>query len=1145
MGSRKISFIWYGFLLATLWGKNTIGQMDSMQCQRKGETCWCVDHLTGVEIEGSRVLLKQGIPLCGRFETELYYLNSTNAFCTAADEVRVNKCLGNLYGTFLDLPYAHSNFNHLLFANYVFLSGKLDLACRLFEDYHQCSSSAFNNTACRHCQHIVFTRLFDYLCRPRHLVTIKQQISCLQGLFMDETFIQCQLRLLDELKAVQQQSSDAQRLCAIRLQLQVCLLKRLPLYCEQDMIKILAVLPERVVEGLNVSCDGFLSLSTLAPGAKPSGVTISIPGLTSGEVPGKLETISPTKTYATFPVTPTKMEERLRTPEEETVSTGKVSQTPTSFEFTPHRAELLPSAAGETKEPSIITATRPILKTEEGIAPTEVYPTPLSEEVGKTKIIEAASTVSKEQFTIATVSSAFVSAEGMVTDRSPSVETATATPEAAAGKKETTMPTSVILGAVTTAEGAITAPVNVSAAGRPFMPVSMETFEPGMKEPFGTSLPTMETAELSMEQMKSTVERINEVAAVIAEHSTRLPGNITERLPSPEWERSPATVRADIGILNRRLYDFESFKGLPEGKKTPAGATPSEFPASSAPIGTEPSGRTPSYGVSEAVTATIPFTPRTTYEEAKEGTPSSVPTISSVLTEITAHTEVGKTLPSVAPSVSVSIPGEKPETAFVEDRSTSTVRISEPTERRYEETGKEVGTSEGPLGVTVPHYVIPVVDSQIHLVPSPAGRNVSELIAPVDVDCSGYNVRFNFCFRTHFFPVSLGQLTVENLLNNSWHWPKLAEVCRFFHDYLNCMYQPSLNPMGLCDPFGHSALVGMLNAICEHDVATALHLNSHCLSSTLRNVSWANQCVGTLVDFVRIVHYLPVNDGHVCQRIRDMHSCINTLDLSSCGEDLQFALAKLKLTGLQAETYLCGKYLLGPVLREQVEWWNRRRANDLPFEEIGCLEERRRVLRSNVANERYVPQCNHKGYYNLVQCDYSVGQCWCVDVESGLEQAKSRKPLTENIVCGVCFVHKAQLLNDTESRQSVPRCLNNGLYAPLQCNFGASECWCVDEQTGAELMYTRVYKSGRLPRCNVRSEFSCSWIPPKKRCAPDGSAPKLVLRWFREGWKCILRPVSFCPHESHLPPYTFRFQSDCEEMCLGPYAAKLPVRYIA
>ncbi|CDW53415.1 Thyroglobulin 1 domain containing protein [Trichuris trichiura] len=498
-----------------------------------------------------------------------------------------------------------------------------------------------------------------------------------------------------------------------------------------------------------------------------------------------------------------------------------------------------------------------------------------------------------------------------------------------------------------------------------------------------------------------------------------------------------------------------------------------------------------------------------------------------------------------------------PETAFVEDRRTSTVRISEPTERPHEVT-EGVGTFAGPLGVTVNHYVIPVVDSQIHLVPSPIGKNVSELIAPLDIDCSGYNVRFKFCFRTHFYPVSLGQFTVENLLNKTWHWPKLAEVCRLFHDYLNCMYQPSLNPMGLCDPFGHSALViifqthfdaqcGMLNAVCERDVATALHLNGQCLSSMLRNVSWASQCVGTLLDFVRIVHYLPINDGHVCQRIRDMHSCISTLDLSGCGEDLQFALAKLKLTGLQAETYLCGKYLLGPVFR-----WNRRRANDLPFEELGCLEERRRVLRSNVASDRYVPQCNHRGYYNLVQCDYSIGQCWCVDVESGLEQAKSRKPVTEEVVCGgnnpaisVCFVQKAQQLNETDSKQSVPNCLNSGLYAPLQCDFGASECWCVDERTGIELLYTRVYKSPRLPRCNVRSEFSCSWIPPKKRCAPDGSAPKLVLRWFREGWKCVLRPISFCPHESHLPPYTFRFQSDCEEMCLGPYAAKLPVRYVA
>ncbi|CDW53414.1 hypothetical protein TTRE_0000167901 [Trichuris trichiura] len=516
-----------------------------MQCQRKGETCWCVDHLTGVEIEGSRVLLKQGIPLCGRkslycrfelspskliqyagFETELYYLNSTNAFCTAADQARVNQCLGNLYGTFLDLPYAHSNFNHLLFANYVFLSGKLDLACRLFEDYDQCSSSAFNGTACRHCQHIVFMRLFNYLCRPRHLVTIKQQISCLQGIFMDETFIQCQLRLLDELKAVQQQIFDPQRLCAIRLQLQVCLLKRLPMYCEQDMIKILGVLPERVVEGLNVSCEGFLSLSTKAPEVKPSTIAIGMTDLTGRELPGKLETISPTM----FSATPTKMEASVRTTEEEMVSTISVSKIPTPFVFTSPGAELLPSAVGETKVPSIKPVTRPELKTEEGITITELYPTPLTEETGRTKIVETASTVSPGLFTITTAPSAFVPTEF--------VKATPATPEIT--------PASVILSAFTSAEGAVTAPAYVSATGRPLTPVSVETFEPGMKEPFRTPLPTMETAEMGIEPMKSTAERIDEVAAVIAEHSTRLPSKVTERLFTPEWERTPATVRSPV-----------------------------------------------------------------------------------------------------------------------------------------------------------------------------------------------------------------------------------------------------------------------------------------------------------------------------------------------------------------------------------------------------------------------------------------------------------------------------------------------------------------------------------------------------------------------------------------------------------------------
>uniref|UniRef100_A0A5S6QVI3 Thyroglobulin type-1 domain-containing protein n=1 Tax=Trichuris muris TaxID=70415 RepID=A0A5S6QVI3_TRIMR len=1055
-----MSFVWPCLLLLVSLSGNTKAQIESMQCQRRGETCWCVDHLTGVEVEGSRVLLKQGVPLCGRFETELYYLNSTNVFCTRSDEAKVNKCLGNLYGTFLDLPYAQSNFNHLLFANYVFLSGKLDLACRLFNDYNECSAEAFNGTACRHCQHIVFMKLFSHLCRPTHLITAKQQVSCLKGLFMDESFIQCQLRLLDELKAVQQHGRDPQRLCAIKLQLQVCLLQRLPLHCEQDMIKILSVLPERIVEGLNVSCDGFLSLGTRAPVTKLPGEVTSSFGLTAAEAFKPTEDVS----YVAYAVTssvPTRMEEGVVTSAEGIVTAKNVSLLPAGVEFTTHKAEQISSEAGKIEESS--GQSMP----EYSITTLKTYPT-LSTESGATEAVHP-------------------------------FEAATATTQIAilnATEQEITGSESYAdhLGGITTAESTVGTPGKQTA------------------EVFSTqqSLQTMETAEM--------------------EHSTRLPVTAVEHSTSQEWERSPVTE-------------------LPEGMKTSAegvslgpssAATTQGFPTPGTSVEqsspSEPSGDVAYPGVSGASNVTALHTFATIYEGTKEIPSSTMPPTSSVLTEVTVGPEAGETTEPVTSPVEVLRPGEKivttkpPETAFVEDRRTSIIQVSHPAERVPEATEE---------------FVISTLDSGVHVRPPPAGVNGSRLIPPLDIDCSSYNLRFQFCFRTHFFPASLSHTSIDSFLNNTWHWPKLAEVCRLFHDYLNCMHQPSLNPVGLCDPFGHTALVGMLTAVCEHDISTTQFLNNQCVSTTLRNVTIADQCVTTLIDFVRIIHYLPVSEGQICQRIRDMRTCASMLDVSECDDDLRFALAKLKLTGLQAETYLCGKYLLGPSLRQQVEWWNRRRSNDLPFEELGCLEVRRRALKSQLAKARYIPQCNPRGHYSLVQCDYAVGQCWCVDVETGIEQSKSRQPLSENIVCGACLVEKARLFNGTESKQSVPACQNNGLYAPLQCNFGTSECWCVDKRSGAEIAYTRVHKNRKLPRCNVKSEFSCFWIRPKKRCAPDGSAPKLILRWFREGWKCTLRPVSFCAQESHLPPFTFRFQSDCEEMCLGPYASKLPIKHIA
>lgn len=49
----------------------------------------------------------------------------------------------------------------------------------------------------------------------------------------------------------------------------------------------------------------------------------------------------------------------------------------------------------------------------------------------------------------------------------------------------------------------------------------------------------------------------------------------------------------------------------------------------------------------------------------------------------------------------------------------------------------------------------------------------------------------------------------------------------------------------------------------------------------------------------------------------------------------------------------------------------------------------------------YVPQCNHNGSFNQVQCHQSTGYCWCVD-KAGVEMPRTRtrgSPTCDNGKC--------------------------------------------------------------------------------------------------------------------------------------------------
>uniref|UniRef100_A0A915I3J8 Thyroglobulin type-1 domain-containing protein n=1 Tax=Romanomermis culicivorax TaxID=13658 RepID=A0A915I3J8_ROMCU len=55
-----------------------------------------------------------------------------------------------------------------------------------------------------------------------------------------------------------------------------------------------------------------------------------------------------------------------------------------------------------------------------------------------------------------------------------------------------------------------------------------------------------------------------------------------------------------------------------------------------------------------------------------------------------------------------------------------------------------------------------------------------------------------------------------------------------------------------------------------------------------------------------------------------------------------------------------------------------------------CRDELMQVLNKSVAPDTFVPSCINNGLYSSTQCHESIGQCWCVNVDTGAEISGTR-----------------------------------------------------------------------------------------------------------------------------------------------------------
>ncbi|XP_023226464.1 U24-ctenitoxin-Pn1a-like [Centruroides sculpturatus] len=139
----------------------------------------------------------------------------------------------------------------------------------------------------------------------------------------------------------------------------------------------------------------------------------------------------------------------------------------------------------------------------------------------------------------------------------------------------------------------------------------------------------------------------------------------------------------------------------------------------------------------------------------------------------------------------------------------------------------------------------------------------------------------------------------------------------------------------------------------------------------------------------------------------------------------------------RVETKPGGLQILIIAVASQPEAKLRGRVERAPVKST-CLDHRERTRKT--PGSKIVPECDENGDYKELQCHSahrSMCQCWDKDgsIIAGFRQ---------NIVNCKCIVHKIKASRRKQKNVFVPRCEENGNYAPKQCFGDTGMCWCVD-----------------------------------------------------------------------------------------------------
>ncbi|VDP09018.1 unnamed protein product [Soboliphyme baturini] len=342
----------------------------------------------------------------------------------------------------------------------------------------------------------------------------------------------------------------------------------------------------------------------------------------------------------------------------------------------------------------------------------------------------------------------------------------------------------------------------------------------------------------------------------------------------------------------------------------------------------------------------------------------------------------------------------------------------------------------------------------------------SALAEPRTLSCEVFTNRWRSCLRQFLLGTAFLSAYARDVEVIKSRWMDIFDVCQYYYNYEACLAADGQSIPESCPIFGHKALSGVVGGACGREVVTLMKKHSSCIAKVITNQTESSECLQTFLDFFKVTYDSLTPQKVACQRIPKLKTCLKSFALPSCDEEAQQALTMFKFQCMDTTKDLCGDAGSSfiPVSHTFLKPDSKSNAIVAVSPSFESCWDKQQALIGTAGIGDYLPLCEDNGEYSLIQCHQAKAECWCVDVKTGeeIENTRVKGDPQVQLLISECHTMRAKAAKEGGFE---PACQNNGRFQPLQCDFKAEECWCVNESSGTEVPGTRMRKDQKLPDC--------------------------------------------------------------------------------